>query len=111
MYNWGSWLGGEGIAAQEWAEHQVLGGEQLHCTSLALYILLLVLLLLLLLLSLFCPVKQSLSQLMRFYLFLLILLPIALEGVGVSERLCGALLQLGLNHDISKNAIQETSPV
>ena len=42
VYNWGSWPGGGGIAAWERAEHQVPGGEQLHCASLSLYVLLLV---------------------------------------------------------------------
>ena len=66
----GSGLGGRGdIVEGEVAERQVPGGEQLHCASLTLYILLLVLLLLLFLLSLCCPIKLSLSQPKRFYLF------------------------------------------
>ena len=100
VYNWGSWPGqgrGGGITAREQAEHEVPGGEQLHCASLTLYILLLVLLLLLFLLSLCCPVKLSLSQPTSSHLFLLILLPRAGEEWASSCMVLSC--RLGLNHD------------
>ena len=65
---------GAGIAARESAGHWSATSEQLHCASLILYILLLLLLLLLIIISLCCPIKLSLSQLMSFMGFFLILL-------------------------------------
>ena len=88
------------IMAQERAEHSVPGGEQLHCATLALDTLLLVLLSLLFLLSLCCSIKLFLSQPARFYLFLLILLPILPWGQAEWARGRVVLSSWqGLNHD------------
>lgn len=55
------------VAARGLAGHRSDDGEELHCESLALYILLLLLSLLFPLL--FCPIKLSSSQPTIFYLF------------------------------------------
>lgn len=75
---------------------EIVGSEQLHCTSLASCITLLVLLLLLLFLfSLCCSIKLSLSQPKGFYVFLVILLPKTPGGRPVSKRQNGAQLLAG----------------
>lgn len=78
------------MAAWGQAEHWVLPDEQLLCASLAFYTLLLILLLLLFLLSLCYPVKLSLSQLMRFYLFSSDSPPHPSGDEGRSKQLHGA---------------------
>lgn len=75
-----SWLG---ATAWELAGHQLVGGEQLHCTSLVLYILILVLVLL----SLTFLTELFLSSPMNFTAFSPILFPILIvrEGLGGGE--------------------------
>lgn len=83
------------------AGHWSAGDEQLHCASLDLYTLLLVILSsILLFLFPLCLIKLSLSQATSFYFFPPDSLPHPTGGQGrASERLCGAELPAGLNHN------------
>lgn len=106
------WLAGGWTAAWGWDGHQSAGGEELHCSSLALYVLLLsssspssLSSLSSLFPFLFCPFKLSSSQPPRFYYFFFFLPdshpcpPCRGREEGRSNQLCGAELPAWLNHN------------
>lgn len=84
MHRWGEgWLG---VAARGLAGHQLASGEQLHCPSLVLYILMVyyyychfITLIIIIIFFLFCPIKHLHlnSQVLPFFF---LLSPILLDG-------------------------------